>query len=471
MRIEETVRITSLGNDGEGVGELPSGKKIFVPGALPGEICRVSLEEEKKRFALGKLVEIEKPSPFRTGKSDVPGANLIHLSYDKQLEYKEDKVRSCLCRIGKIDDTVLDKVMHPVIPSNKMFNYRNHTQYKISNAVICASEEGTGQPLPVTESPLEYASLTRIRKVFEDILRDAPTDIFCGIVLRGSERTSEALVELVSDSPLPHEELITAAVDYIKKTETVEKIRKAVPEMSLRGITLRISNSAADKRARSGKRVILTGEDFYEETMCGCTFRIKAGAFFQVNIPQAEKLYAEASSGISNAKTVWDLYCGTGSIGLSCIGKDQELIGIDCVSRAIESAKINAKLSGIEATFLVRDIGRSDLTRDDLKRPDAVITDPPRKGMDIGFVNKLINIGPDIISYVSCDPATMARDLSLLTGRGDYEILSVTPVDMFPQTSHVEVVSLLQRVSNTRERTITLDVEMEDYHRIKNEGR
>ncbi|MBO4243392.1 MAG: class I SAM-dependent RNA methyltransferase, partial [Clostridiales bacterium] len=195
----------------------------------------------------------------------------------------------------------------------------------------------------------------------------------------------------------------------------------------------------------SGKRVILTGTDNYREKLCGREFLVKAGAFFQVNTDQAEKLYNEAAKGTENANTIWDLYCGTGSVGLSIVREGQELTGIEISGEAVESAKINAKLSNIDnAKFILRDLTKTDISKEGLPSPDAVVIDPPRKGSDVRTIGSIIKSRPENIVYISCDPATLARDLKQF--REAYRITGVTPVDMFPQTSHCEVV-----VSMTKE--------------------
>ena len=252
-------------------------------------------------------------------------------------------------------------------------------------------------------------------------------------------------MEFVSDSPAPHETVLRNVTQYIKATELERHLKESCP-YEIKGILLRISSTSVSKRIRSGKRFTIAGEDFYEEKLCGCNFRIKAGAFFQVNIPQAEHLYRFAAEDLKSAKVIWDVYCGTGSIGLSVTDKDQTLIGIESVQEAVNSARINASLSGRDdAKFICRPAERMDLNKGDLPRPDAVIVDPPRKGMDPMFVKNLLKVSPGKISYVSCDPATMARDIRTLT-EGGYKLISVRPVDMFPNTPHVETVCLLSKI-------------------------
>lgn len=467
MKNVVTVSITALGTDGEGIGALSSGKKIFIPGALPGEEAEAEITEERSRFARGKLLKIIRASEDRTQEDPIPGANLIHLDYQKQLEYKKDKVRSCLIKIGGFKEEEADSILNDTVPSGRELHYRNHTQYKIDENTICFSEEGTGEAVKIAVSPLEYEVFSKIRLEMESIFKDAPQRLFSGLVLRGSERTKELLIEFVTDMEGSHETIIRDAGDYIGRTDMEKKLENATEGYEIKGILLRISPTRTDRRTRSGKRVVLTGTDSYREKLCGREFLIKSGAFFQVNTDQAEKLYGEAAKGTESAKTIWDLYCGTGSVGLSVVREGQELTGIEVSGEAVESAKINAGLSGIKnARFLLRDLTRTDISKEGLPSPDAVIIDPPRKGSDERTIRNIIAAGPETIVYISCDPATLARDLKQF--RGSYDVKSVTPVDMFPQTSHVETVVLLSKENmSTKHVRVEFNVEEMDMSDFK----
>lgn len=447
--ILKDILITDLGNDGEGIGTLPSGKKVFVNDALIGEVCDAKIISEEKRYTKAVATEIKTASPDRVLPlgSHIPGANLAHLSYEAQLKYKTSKVKNCLLRIGNISIEDINSIMKDTLPSNKTTGYRNHMQYKLNDGKLCLMSYHSNNPVPIEKSELEYEIFGVIRKTIENIFENAPTYLFSEVILRGSERTSEVMLEFVSDLNDSHEIIIRDCSDYLEATSAIEKISNAIKPYKLTGITLRISTLGHEKRTRIGKRVTLFGEDFYTEKLCGKTFRIKAGAFFQVNIEGAEKLYSLASEGISDASYFCDFYCGTGSIGLSVIRDGQTLIGVESVSEAIDSAKLNAKLSGVEnAKFFCRPAEKFDFKKEKLPIPEAVIVDPPRKGMHPQFVNYLIKLAPSKISYISCDPATLARDLKPLIEAG-YKIISCQPVDMFPNCSHVETVCLLSQLS------------------------
>lgn len=458
------VEIISLGSSCEGIGILPSGKKIFVDSpVIPGEVCRVELTSEKNKFARGKCVELIKESPDRVIPfgSEIPGANLAHMSYAKQLEYKQNKVRDCLIRLGGFEPSFVEGVMNDIVPSEKTEHYRNHMQYSIRDGRFCLKSQGTDQDVVIEESPLEYEMFGKIRAAFEIAFADYPTRLFDGAVLRGSERTGEVLIELVSFAEMPSEILIRDAGDYITSSKVLDKLAG----INIAGVILRISNTATEKRTRGGKRAVLLGNDFYTEVLCGREFKVKSGAFFQVNVPQAEVLYRLATpSEYSGA--LWDLYCGTGTVGLSLLTEGHNLIGVDISPEAIASAKENAARFGVDADYICRSASKIISLLSQIKSDDAVVVDPPRAGLDYPLVTSLLCQKPSAISYISCDPATLARDLKLLTGSGGYIIKSVTPVDMFAGTGHVETCCLLERIQKAKDYA-EIGVDAEEYYRIK----
>ncbi|SCW35584.1 23S rRNA (uracil1939-C5)-methyltransferase [Ruminococcaceae bacterium YRB3002] len=440
-----TVEITSLGSAGEGVAVLPSGKKLFVDSpVIPGEICEVEITSEKNKFARGKCIDLVRSSDARILPygGEVPGANLAHISYDMQLKIKHDRVRDCLTRVGGFEPSFVDAIMRDIVPSERVYHYRNHMQYSLRDGRFCLKSQGSNTDVPVEDSPLEYEVFGYVRNVLSDAFSDYPTRLFDGVVLRGSERTGEVLIELVSYADMPSEVVIRDAGAYVKATDMAGKLSG----IKVEGILLRISNTATEKRTRGGKRVVLYGADHYTEVLCGQKFKVKAGAFFQVNVPQAEVLYGLAASDDCEGR-LWDLYCGTGTIGLSMVREGQKLIGVDISPEAIASAKENALTARVDAGFICKPASRITSLLADIAPSDMVVVDPPRAGLEFSLVNALLENRPAEISYISCDPATMARDLKLLTAGGCYGVRSVTPVDLFPCTAHVETVAMIYRVS------------------------
>ena len=282
----------------------------------------------------------------------------------------------------------------------------------------------------------------------------APTRLFDGLIVRGSLRTKQILVEFVSTLDGPHEVIIRDAERYFETTHLFDNICNTCEENGyvLNGFLFRISPTKSSKRTRTGVRTIYSGVDYYDEIFCGRRFRVKAGSFFQVNTEQAERLANKASEACSDAKVIYDLYCGCGTLGLAVKQKGQKLLGIEVVPEAIQSAKINRSLAlneqeAGECEFICKDVLKADFTQliksGKILPPDCIIVDPPRKGLDIGVVKKVVELGAPKICYISCDPATLARDLKMISR--EYKIEEVTPVDLFPNASHVETVVLMTK--------------------------
>ncbi|MCQ2517023.1 MAG: 23S rRNA (uracil(1939)-C(5))-methyltransferase RlmD [Saccharofermentans sp.] len=446
-----TITMESLGNEGQGIGTLPSGKKVFVPGVLPGEVCDIEITNENNRFCEGRCINLISSSPDRImpwGEYE-PGADLGHLSYDAALNFKQDKVRGCLLRIGRIAQEVIDNAMLPIIPCKDTNNYRNHMQYKVVDGCLCLINNLTMEPEVVESSNLEYKIFSKVRKSIENVFDNAPNRLFTEVIMRGSVRTNELLIELVSGCTETHEVVIGNVRKYVEATKMVDKLISSIDgdDFKLNGLTLRISPTSRDRRVRSGTRAVIYGVDYYDEILLLKRFRIHAGAFFQVNIPQAELLYSCATDFISDAASILDLYCGTGSIGLSIRSENQKLFGIETVAEAIRAAKENASINGVnDATFAVKPAEKTDFSKLNLPEPMVVVVDPPRKGLDSLLIGKLLSQKPYKICYISCDPATMARDLKKLLSTGIYKIESVQACDMFPGTHHVETCLLLSQL-------------------------
>lgn len=451
--------ITSLGSEGQGTGTLPSGKTCFVSGVFPGEKCLCKVISETSKYAVCDAVEVTETSPDRTGpfrpSNEVSGGlPFACLSYEAQLKFKQARVRECLSRIGGIEEAVLEEVFKPVIAAEEPFRYRNHMQYAIRNnriGLLCGRSDDLGD---YDGRLIEYEIFGKIKDAARDVFERAPTRLFDGLVLRGSLRTKEILAELVSPSGQSHEVVIRDSRNYIVSTELYKNISGVCEDNGFRlnGLLLRISPDKTSRRTRTGTRTIIEGTDYYDEIFCGKTFRIKAGSFFQVNTEQAEKLANKASEACSDAKVIYDLYCGCGTLGLAAKKKGQKLLGIEVVPEAVQSAKINRSLALdeeeiSECDFICKDVLKTDfnalIRSSKIIPPDCVIVDPPRKGLDIGVIKKIEELGAEKICYISCDPATLARDLKQL--KGTYKITEITPADLFCNASHVETVVFLSR--------------------------
>ena len=453
------VEITALGSEGQGIGALPSGKTCFVSGVFPGEVCLCELENETSKYAVCNATRLltaspDRTAPFRPADEVCGGLPFAALSYEAQLKFKQTRVRDCLARIGGFDEALLNEVFKPITGTDDPFRYRNHMQYAVRDNVVgllCAKSDKLGD---YDGKLIEYEIFGMIKDMAYECVDRAPTRLFDGLIVRGSLRTKQILVEFVSTLDGPHEVIIRDAERYFETTHLFDNICNTCEENGyvLNGFLFRISPTKSSKRTRTGVRTIYSGVDYYDEIFCGRRFRVKAGSFFQVNTEQAERLANKASEACSDAKVIYDLYCGCGTLGLAVKQKGQKLLGIEVVPEAIQSAKINRSLAlneqeAGECEFICKDVLKADFTQliksGKILPPDCIIVDPPRKGLDIGVVKKVVELGAPKICYISCDPATLARDLKMISR--EYKIEEVTPVDLFPNASHVETVVLMTK--------------------------
>ena len=451
--------ITGLDESGRGIGKMPSGKTFFAEGVFPEETVSCREISSSSRYSVCEALSVKTSSPsrivpFEPGKLLCGGLPLAALDYPAQLEFKASRIRECLERIGRIDAGFLDSVMAPIVPCDPPKRYRNHMQYAVSGGHAGLLASGSHELAEYDGELIEYEIFSKLRRALEKCLERAPSNLFEGLVLRASERTKELLAEFVSGSSAPHEIVIRDCTSFIDASG----IRSAFEETcrdngyKLNGFLLRISPDKASRRTRGGTRVVISGVDHYDEIFCGRRMRVKSGSFFQVNTKQAEKLAELASEGCSSASVIYDLYCGCGTLGIGIKKPGQSLFGIESVPEAVESAKINRSLAfpdggADECTYICKDVLKADMKSliksGKLAHPDTIIVDPPRKGMDPGVISRIVEIAPESIVYVSCDPATLARDLKIFAR--DYKITKVTPVDLFPHTPHVETVVLLSK--------------------------
>ncbi len=406
--------VKGLGSHGEGVCTLDDGLTLFVEGALPGEEVEVEITQRKLSYAKGRLLNILKPSPDRVdpicpvfGKCG--GCQLMHLSYEAQLKAKQQQVIDALQRIGHLDVPVA-----PCRPSPSPLAYRNKIQLPVARGKMGLYARGSHEVVPIkrcyVHNPLGEEIFSKIK----------PPEEARYVLIRTALATKQVLVLLVTSGPPPK--------------ECAEKIFALSPHIV--GVVHNY-NPHSTNRVFGHKFTILCGRGTIEEHLLGCRFRLSAPSFFQINPLQAEVLYARVLEHIGSAKTLLDAYCGVGT--LSCLAAKQIdcVIGVECVPEAIFDARENAKLNQINnVTFQCAKI--EDIS---LPKTEALILNPPRKGCDARLLEK---IAAERIVYISCNPATLARDLAILSQRG-YQIESVEPFDMFPQTSHVECVATLRR--------------------------
>ena len=444
-----TLRIERLSSDGSGVAHSADGEAVFVPGTAPGDEARVRIVKDCGRYAFGILDELLTPSPDRIP-VDCPvagpcgGCSLRHLDYAAELRAKQESVLDAFRRIGGLEVPVLD-----ILPSPDVDRYRNKVQFPVGidkNGVPCIGFYAgrTHRIVPCPDCKLQPSVLNEIGNALCAFFAQQgirPYDEQSGkglvrhIFLRRGAHSGQIMVCLVcTRAKLPHAEQLCTA------------LRGQFPAIS----TILLNVNAKNTNVILGsENHILYGPGYIEDTLCGVPVRLGPLSFYQVNTLAAERLYGVAAqyAQLTPDDTLLDLYCGMGTIGLSMAGQCRELIGVEIVPEAIESAKANAARMGkavaAKSRFFCADAGQAatQLAAEGL-HPDIVMLDPPRKGCDEATLSAVVRMAPRRVVYVSCNPATAARDAAWLEQNG-YHAEKVQPVDLFPRTKHVETVVLL----------------------------
>ena len=460
-----TLRIERLSSDGSGVAHSADGEAVFVPGTAPGDEARVRIVKDCGRYAFGILDELLTPSPDRIP-VDCPvagpcgGCSLRHLDYAAELRAKQESVLDAFRRIGGLEVPVLD-----ILPSPDVDRYRNKVQFPVGidkNGVPCIGFYAgrTHRIVPCPDCKLQPSVLNEIGNALcaffaQQVIRPYDEQSGKGLVrhifLRRGAHSGQIMVCLVcTRAKLPHAEQLCTA------------LRGQFPAIS----TILLNVNAKNTNVILGsENHILYGPGYIEDTLCGVPVRLGPLSFYQVNTLAAERLYGVAAqyAQLTPDDTLLDLYCGMGTIGLSMAGQCRELIGVEIVPEAIESAKANAARMGeavaAKSRFFCADAGQAatQLAAEGL-HPDIVMLDPPRKGCDEATLSAVVRMAPRRVVYVSCNPATAARDAAWLEQNG-YHAEKVQPVDLFPRTKHCETVCLLSKlnVKHHIEVEITMD--------------
>ncbi len=411
-----TITIDRLGVNGEGVGRF-EGCTIFVDYALPTEEVDIELTDCRKSFAFGILLKIITPSKDRItpicpvfGKCG--GCQLMHMPYEKQLEMKRQKVIDAMERIAKMP--ILVKQTRP---SPSPLHYRNKIQLPMSKEGKLGLYAKNSHDVIAIETCYIHSLLGE--KVFKQI-QGLFKDEIEHVLIKTSAKKQESLVALVTKENAK----VQCLANKIDATGVVQTFK---PE---------------NNRVLGKEFTTLKGTSFITDELCGLVFKVSPASFFQVNPAQAENLYKEALllGNLKGEEVVLDAYCGVGTLALIFAQKAKKVIGVECVKEAIEDAKESAKLNSITNVSFICDMAERYIQT--LQKIDIVILNPPRKGCDPSLIEKLLSLRPTKIIYISCDPATLARDLALLC-KSNYEAMSVEPFDMFPQTAHVECCTLL----------------------------
>ena len=453
------LRIDSLGSEGQGVGRY-EGMAVFVPFALPNELVKVHIIKVAKNYAVGKLIKVIEPSKVRreprcSSFTRCGGCNLMHMDYAAQLEYKRDLVENAFARIAKIEGVHVENTIgmdepyhyrnkaafpfamvdgrmcfgffaprsHRLIPIDGCF-IEQEPLYNVASAVHCWAEENDIQPYD------EETGSGTIRHVVSRITTSG--DIMAVIVTKGRPKKLNKLVDMLK--------------------ERCEGIKSII-----------LNRNDEDTNVIFGRSYeTLWGEDTLTENLCGFEFSVSAASFLQVNPVQTECLYAQVEAFLpeKDGFEAIDVYCGTGTISMILSKRAKHVTGIENIKPAVEDAARNAERNGAgNADFICADAAEAlpELIEKGT-RPDVIVIDPPRKGCDKAVLNAITGSAVQRVIYVSCDPATLARDVRILVD-GGYSIQKVQPIDMFPQTAHVETVCLLVRRNSLH---IDIDVDVEE---------
>ncbi len=445
---EFIIDITDVTNEGNGIGRY-EGMAVFVPLTAVGDTVLTKAIKVKKSYAIGKAMEIITPSDDRIDNDceafkSCGGCAFRHISYEAECRLKENKVYESVKRIGGID-----LKPNPIISADNVKGYRNKAQYPVSaEGKVGFYAFHSHRIIPCTDCLLQPKIFSEILKVTEDWIKEKNISIY-------SEENHSGLLRHIylRIAETSGEMMFTAVIngDELPFNESLIERLKSVCGESLKSIQLNINKKDTNVVLGTECRV-LYGEPYITDILCGIKIRLSSLSFYQVNRSMAEKLYEKASEYAEPCgKNILDLYCGAGTIGLSMARSAKSIIGVEIIPQAIEDAKFNASDNGIEnAEFICSDAAKAaeELARRKIS-PDVVIVDPPRKGCSAELIETITDkFCPERVVYVSCDPATLARDIKLFCEKG-YELLEYTPVDLFPRTAHVETVALFLRDINS----------------------
>lgn len=446
------LQIERLSSDGSGVAHSADGEAVFVPGAAPGDEAQVRIVKDCGRYAFGILDQLLVSSPDRIA-VDCPvagpcgGCSLRHLDYAAELRAKQKSVADAFHRIGGLDVPVLD-----IRPSPEVDRYRNKVQFPVGldkNGMPCIGffAGRTHRIVPCPDCKLQPSVLNEIgnalcaffaEKGIQPYHEETGKGLVRHIFLRRGTHSRQIMVCLVcTRARFPHAEELCA------------RLREQFPAIT----TILLNVNAKNTNVILGAEThILYGPGYIEDTLCKVPVRLGPLSFYQVNTLAAEQLYGIAAqyAQLTPGDLLLDLYCGMGTIGLSMVEHCRELVGVEIVPEAIESAKANAARMGdavaAKSRFFCADAGQAatQLAAEDL-HPDVVMLDPPRKGCDEATLSAVVRMSPRRVIYVSCNPSTAARDAAWLEQHG-YHAEKVQPVDLFPRTKHVECVLLMSKV-------------------------
>ena len=443
---EYEVKIIDNGYDGEGIAKI-NDFTIFVKEAIKGEFCKILIVKVNKSFAFGKLVEVLKSSENRVNPDCATykrcgGCSLRHMKYDETLKIKKDIVQNLVNKNLKNSITIND-----VIGMESPYYYRNKLQYPVGInkqgiPVMGVFANRTHEIIPVESCLIQNKEAEKVAKEIFKFIKEKNISIYDEktgsgairhIIVKIGVKTNEIMCIIVSNNE-----------KFGKEKELVETIIKEFPEVKT------IIKNINDKNTNvilGNKNVILYGDGYIYDKLGNYMFKISTKSFYQTNPIQTEVLYNKAIefAKLDKNDILCDLYCGIGTIGIFASTKVKKVYGIEIVEEAVEAAKENARLNNVDnIEFIAGDVEEAfkELVEEHYVEPTAIIVDPPRRGLDGTTINKVLELEVEKLVYVSCNPATMVRDLKILEEK--YDVKEIQPVDMFPFTSHVECVALLK---------------------------
>jgi len=432
------IRIEDVSFEGQGIGKS-DGLAFFVPDALPGDLVEVLPTKMKKRYAFAEVLSLLEPSkdriePLCPHEKECGGCAFQRYSYEAQLELKEKQIREKLIRIAGIEDPLVK----PIIAMDNPFQYRNKAVFQVESALGAVGyfEKKSHHVVDAPYCMLQAEPANTIGQVIREYTRANPTTVV-QVIVKTAFHTGEVMVIIIAEkTSLPKQELLIQQLD--EAIEALETNNQGV-SYSLENVTLKEKNKE--------RNILIAGKPTINEEMMGLEFEISANSFYQVNTLQTEKLYQKALeyADLKGHENVLDIYCGVGTIGLLAAKNAKRVLGIESVKDAIINANRNATINGLVNITFKWGKAEEELPKGLEWDPHVVFLDPPRQGCAPELLEAVVKASPKRIVYVSCDPATLSRDLKYLTQEG-YKFIEATPVDMFPWTNHVETVVLMSRV-------------------------
>ncbi len=461
-----TITIEDIGNDGEGIGKY-EGYTLFVKGAVPGDVAKVKVLKAKKTYGYAKVEELVMPSPDRVApKCPVAGkcggCQLQHISYERQLEYKSDKVKNCLSRIGGIPMDELEQMMEPIVGMEEPYYYRNKAQYPVgvnkegqpvmgfyaghSHNIIDCTDCAIQEPVNAVVLPVIKAFMEEKKISAYD--EESGKGLLRHVLTRVGFTTKEVVVCLIiNGKKFPFAEELAERL-----TSVIREFRDFNGKGGYELKSFCLNVNTAKTNVILGQEIIsVFGENYITDYIGEIKYRISPLSFYQVNPKQTVKLYEKALeyAELTGNEIVWDLYCGIGTISLFLAQKAKRVYGVEIIPQAIEDAKVNSKINNLtNAEFFVG--AAEEVMPAKYKesggtmKADVICVDPPRKGCEESLLDTVIAMEPKRIVYVSCDPATLARDVKYLEER-EYQVKRICPVEQFAHSFHIETVVQLKR--------------------------